>query len=387
MSTQPIRWALMLLVLILAVFSSGCAVLDSERGGSSDDDDDDQGRDAGAEGDLNLGDLLAPFDSSSESTTDASTSDPGPSLEVIDSPCVATELGDELPVVRSGSTAGDSVFQTASCGDALHRSPEATFWWSPPYAGSFNFSTAQSSFDTVLFILDGDCEGSEVGCSDDVGQGVLTSSVQINLTAGQTIFIVIDGYNGESGSYRLEITGSEQDCTDELDNDGDGLTDCDDSDCAGIDCQDPGDWPAEWARFELGMLAEVNRYRESGYRCHSGQFPATTPLEMNEAIRTAARLHSQDMAENNYFDHDSRDGRSFDQRMSDAGYSGSWPWGENIAAGSTTAASAVSNLLSSTEGHCDNIMSSQYNVIGIGYAYSADSTYGHYWTQDFGGSH
>lgn len=385
MRTRPIRWALMLLVFLMAVFSSGCAVLDSGRGGSSDDDDD--GRDAGAQGDVSFGDLLAPFDTSSESATETGSSDTSPSLEVIESPCVATNLGSELPIINTGSTAGESVFQTASCGDSLHRSPEATFWWSAPYAGAFTIDTAQSSFDTVMYILDGDCEGSEIGCSDDVGQGVLTSSVTMNLNAAQTIFIVIDGYNGESGNYRLEITGSEQNCSDELDNDGDGLTDCDDSDCAGVDCQEPGDWPTEWVRFEADMLAEVNRYRESGYRCHSGQFPATTPLEMNEAIRTAARLHSQDMAENNYFDHDSRDGRTFDQRMSDAGYSGSFPWGENIAAGSTTAASAVTNLLSSTEGHCDNIMSSQYHVIGIGYAYSADSTYGHYWTQDFGGSH
>jgi uncharacterized protein YkwD len=31
-------------------------------------------------------------------------------------------------------------------------------------------------------------------------------------------------------------------------------------------------------------------------------------------------------------------------------------------------------------------MSGSFKAVGVGYAYSASSTYGHYWTQDFGGS-
>jgi uncharacterized protein YkwD len=71
--------------------------------------------------------------------------------------------------------------------------------------------------------------------------------------------------------------------------------------------------------------------------------------------------------------------------MSDAGYAGSYPWGENIAAGQSTP-QAVVNAWMSSAGHCANIMKASYTAIGVGYAFGASSTYGHYWTQNFGGS-
>jgi uncharacterized protein YkwD len=37
-------------------------------------------------------------------------------------------------------------------------------------------------------------------------------------------------------------------------------------------------------------------------------------------------------------------------------------------------------------GHCANIMNPSFRAIGVGYAFSAASNYGHYWTQSFGGS-
>ena len=36
-------------------------------------------------------------------------------------------------------------------------------------------------------------------------------------------------------------------------------------------------------------------------------------------------------------------------------------------------------------GHCTNIMKAGYADIGVGYAFVSGSSYGHYWTQDFGG--
>ena len=90
------------------------------------------------------------------------------------------------------------------------------------------------------------------------------------------------------------------------------------------------------------------------------------------------------MATNNYFSHTSQDGRTFDERIWDAGYSGSTPLGENIAAGQSTPQSVVNGWMSSS-GHCKNIMKAGFEDIGVGYAFSGGSTYGHYWTQDFGG--
>ena len=53
---------------------------------------------------------------------------------------------------------------------------------------------------------------------------------------------------------------------------------------------------------------------------------------MDSAARIAARCHSVDMAENDFFSHTGSDGSNFSQRMRDAGYTGS-PRAENIAAG------------------------------------------------------
>jgi uncharacterized protein YkwD len=90
------------------------------------------------------------------------------------------------------------------------------------------------------------------------------------------------------------------------------------------------------------------------------------------------------MATNNYFSHTSRDGRTFGQRIENAGFGGGYPRGENIAAGSSTA-QGVMNQWMSSDGHCRNIMTAGFRAIGVGYAERAGSTYRHYWTQNFGG--
>ena len=139
------------------------------------------------------------------------------------------------------------------------------------------------------------------------------------------------------------------------------------------------------ATFEDQVLVLVNQRRAAGATCGGAPYAPVAPLTMNGTLRTAARLHSQDMAAQNYFSHTSLDGRTFSQRMTNAGYAGAFPWGENIAAGQPTPQAVVDAWMSSP-GHCTNIMNGSYRAIGVGYAFRAGSTYGHYWTQDFGGS-
>jgi uncharacterized protein YkwD len=136
--------------------------------------------------------------------------------------------------------------------------------------------------------------------------------------------------------------------------------------------------------FEDEVLELVNERRAAGATCGGTWFPPVSALTMNENLRAAARGHSQDMATNNYFSHTSLDGRTFDQRMRDAGYDGPFPWGENIAAGRSTPESVMGSWMGSS-GHCANIMKAGFRVIGVGYAFREGSQYRHYWTQDFGG--
>lgn len=59
-------------------------------------------------------------------------------------------------------------------------------------------------------------------------------------------------------------------------------------------------------------------------------------LTADSRLQDAADLHSQDMAENDYFDHTSQDGTEFSERITAQGYQYAYA-GENIAAGYTNA--------------------------------------------------
>lgn len=151
---------------------------------------------------------------------------------------------------------------------------------------------------------------------------------------------------------------------------------------APADAGDPDQWPAQLASGEAELLVLVNQQRAIGANCGGQNFGPVPPLTMHPALRRSARLHSQDMADQDYFEHDGLDGRSPFQRMSDAGYD-AFPMAENIAAGNAGAQGTFDQWLNSP-GHCRNMMSGDANEIGIGHGFNRNSTYGHYWTQNFG---
>jgi hypothetical protein len=90
-----------------------------------------------------------------------------------------------------------------SCGGDA--GPETAFTFNTPFDGSYTFSTAGSTYDTVLYLYDGvDCTGVELGCNDDtIGQ---TSEVQVDLVVGQAVYIVLDSLDPNGGDYMLSIT-------------------------------------------------------------------------------------------------------------------------------------------------------------------------------------
>jgi uncharacterized protein YkwD len=101
-------------------------------------------------------------------------------------------------------------------------------------------------------------------------------------------------------------------------------------------------------------------------------------LERDSRLDTAARLHAEDMAANDYFSHDSQDGRSPTDRANDQGFEGGV--GENIAQGYPDAEAVMDGWMNS-EGHRANLLNCDYDVIGIGVA-DRDGTL--YWVQNFG---
>src|SRR5579883_2270170 len=135
----------------------------------------------------------------------------------------------------------------------------------------------------------------------------------------------------------------------------------------------------EWA-----FLTLINNYRAQN---------GLSALQVDVDLENSAQWMSNDMASNNYFSHTDSLGRSPGARLAAFGYT-YYPWGENLAAGFSDAQDAFNGWLNAcdpdasgncTYAHRANMLGSGYNAIGIARAYGAGSTYGWYWTTDFGG--
>jgi uncharacterized YkwD family protein len=99
-------------------------------------------------------------------------------------------------------------------------------------------------------------------------------------------------------------------------------------------------------------------------------------LKVDLTLSKMAREKSRDMSANGYFSHTSPTyGSPFDM-MKKYGISYRYA-GENIAMGQRTPEEVVKAWMNS-EGHRKNILSSNFNYIGVGYV-----SQGNYWTQEF----
>ncbi|BBN64120.1 MULTISPECIES: CAP domain-containing protein [Pseudomonas] len=139
-----------------------------------------------------------------------------------------------------------------------------------------------------------------------------------------------------------------------------------------------GDWQAEGQK----ILEMINNARTQARQCGTQSFAAATPLAWNLVLGTAAQRHSQAMANQNFFDHKDRDGRTPGDRAELAGYVGQQV-GENIAAGQDSARKVVDGWLLSP-GHCANLMNPDFRELGAAYAMDPKSDAGIYWTAMFG---
>lgn len=147
-------------------------------------------------------------------------------------------------------------------------------------------------------------------------------------------------------------------------------------------CDDVASWDTNATNFENEVLKLVNQKRAAGASCGGVAKASAAALTLDTRLRCAARKHSKDLGTTNTFSHNGSNGSTPWQRMNLAGYS-FLQAAENIAAGQSTPASVVTTWMNST-GHCNNIMEPGLKHLGVGYFYAPNSTYKHYWTQDFG---
>ena len=128
---------------------------------------------------------------------------------------------------------------------------------------------------------------------------------------------------------------------------------------------------------EILRAAEQEVYEmTNAYRNYMGK----SLFKLEDRTTTAARKHSEDMANNNYFQHNSLDGSKFSARLTAEGISWSGA-GENICAGAGDAINMVIGWIGSS-GHRKGMLT-DFKYIGVGAAYSSSADYGIYCTQDF----
>jgi uncharacterized protein YkwD len=133
---------------------------------------------------------------------------------------------------------------------------------------------------------------------------------------------------------------------------------------------------------QQAMLSHINEARSQARQCGTQSFKAVASLAWSCKLEAAARRHSEDMAEHDYFSHTGPEGAGIEQRVGNQDY----VWqavGENIAAGHTSVSAVVEGWLDSP-GHCSNIMNEAFTEMGMAKAEDSESRYSTYWTQTLG---
>lgn len=139
---------------------------------------------------------------------------------------------------------------------------------------------------------------------------------------------------------------------------------------------------AEGARLGIDLTAGLT----AGELQH---LVASEPLALNEYLTTAARAHSLDMAQRDFFDHVNPDGLDPTDRVNAAGYGGTA--GENIAAGYSSIDEVHAAWLESL-GHRKNVLSLHesfdadfhYDEFGPGIANTQIAPFYDFYTENFG---
>lgn len=105
-------------------------------------------------------------------------------------------------------------------------------------------------------------------------------------------------------------------------------------------------------------------------------------LEWDNLLVESSKTHCVDMAEKDYFAHNSLDGRTHKDRILATGIKDTVAWGENIVAGPKLAVDTF-DLWINSSGHRDNMLRENFTHVGIASIYKKDSIYNYYSGQNF----
>lgn len=117
--------------------------------------------------------------------------------------CADFDLGSALGVVATGRIGGSGDDHPYCADRSWGDGGDLLFSWRAPADGVYSFSTADSSFDTLLTLYAGLCV-EVLACNDDFDD--LSSAVDAELREGDVVVLALDLYGeADGGSYTLTV--------------------------------------------------------------------------------------------------------------------------------------------------------------------------------------
>lgn len=117
----------------------------------------------------------------------------------------------DLPFSDTGMTCDNTDDYDEVCNYAGSVAPDVVYSYSPSVEMVVTMDLCHASYDTKIYVYDSSY--GVMGCNDDFYDGDTpecfnySSYLSIRLPAGDTYYIVVDGYGNDCGEYVLDVTG------------------------------------------------------------------------------------------------------------------------------------------------------------------------------------
>ena len=143
-------------------------------------------------------------------------------------------------ITDATTTSTDADFEPpVDCAEAAAAgAPQAVFRFVAPRTGQYNFATdgaaSATDFDTIVYVLSEGCtpDSETIGCSDDIGPSDERSSLTVDLSERQLVFVVADSADADGGTVSMTVRDVTPVSCDNGRRDGDEI----DVDCGGAEC-------------------------------------------------------------------------------------------------------------------------------------------------------